>query len=133
MRPQRRTLRNYCVGRLSAVGPAPCGIDDLMKIRIAGRPLKLCAKPCGISHERGRIAVAPGPELVGHFASGYFLNSLDDFDDRVPLTGSDVLFRRPGSGSQGFDRGNMSVREIRDMDVVTDAGTVSRGVVVAEK
>ena len=69
--------------------PIPCACHDVVKTpdRIPVQPL---LRPSGIGHQRRRVSCPPRRDTAAHGFSGDLLHSLDNLEDRIPLTSSQI-------------------------------------------
>lgn len=74
---------------------------------------------------------APGPFAKGHGAGRYFPHRPDNLTHGVTLPCSQVQRTAFSSARQVFQRPHVGVRQVCDMNVVADGGTVRGGIIRA--
>src|SRR5467141_3886755 len=79
-------------------------------------------------HKNCRIAGAAWTQFARDFAAGDALGGIDDLQDREAATVADVE-GFTGNLADFLKRANMGIGDIEHVDVITDAGSVGRGVV----
>ena len=96
-----------------------------------GFPAESAMKLLLAGDQDGRIAGAPGRDFARNFAAGDFLGGVDDFEDREPTAVSDVE-SFAGDSFDSFEGADVGIGDVQNVDIVTDASSVRRGVVRAE-
>ena len=78
----------------------------------------------------GRISLSPVSDDGGHGATGDTLDSLDNFTHGTPMSGTQIQRNRLAI-AQVFQRLHMGIRQVGDMNIVANAGSVGGRVVIA--
>lgn len=85
----------------------------------------------GAGYENGRITGATWTEFARNLASSDALRGVDDFQDRETAAVANVE-GFTGDAVNFFQRADVRISNIEDVDVIADAGSVGRGIVRAE-
>lgn len=96
-----------------------------------GFPAEHAVKFVLAGHEHGRIAGAARGDFARYFATGDFFGGVDQFEDGKTAAVADVE-SFSGDRFNRFERADVRVGDIQDVNVVADAGAVGRGVIRAE-
>src|SRR6185437_7713125 len=111
---------------------SPGVAHDFVYFAVPRLPAKSFAKPCGVRHQLSGVALAAGRDVMRHALTRDLLHGAQHFHHGYPLAGSDVEGAGRATRHQVVERGQMRGCEVRDVDVVADAGAVGRGVVAAK-
>src|SRR6266849_6674476 len=80
------------------------------------------------SNQNGGITGPAWPELAGNFAAGDAFGGSDHFEDRKTAAVADVE-GFAGNAVDGFERADVGIRDVEDVDVIANASAV-RGRIV---
>jgi hypothetical protein len=86
----------------------------------------------GGADEDGRIARTPRADFGGHGPPRHPLGRFDDFGDREAAAVAEIEAVAGFSRRQLFDSRDVSLGEITHMHVVSDAGAIGSGIIVAK-
>src|SRR5712664_2554004 len=78
-----------------------------------------------------RITGPSWAELTGNFATGDAFGDVDDFENGEAAAVADVE-GFAGNAVDGFERADVGIRDVEDVDVIANASTVRGGIVRAE-
>ena len=96
-----------------------------------GSPAQGAVKFFFAGDQDGGIAGAAWGDFAGDFAAGDFFGGVDDFEDGEAAAVADVE-GFAGNRFDGFERAEVGVGDVEDVDVIADAGAVGSWVVRAE-
>src|SRR6266446_3424405 len=82
-------------------------------------------------YQNGGIAGAARAELAGNLAAGDALGDVNHFENGIAAAVADVE-GFAGNAIDGFERADVGIRNVEDVDVIADASAVGRGIVRAE-
>src|SRR5882672_4087828 len=123
-----------CVIRV-AVGvfllPRPGRLNDFLERRMGGFPAERFLEFFLASDEHGGITRTTWAELAGNFAAGDALRRADHFENGEAAAVADVE-RFAGNAVDRFERANVGIRDVEDVDVIANASAVGGGIVRAE-
>src|SRR5215216_6345566 len=108
--------------------PAPCAGDDLAQVIVFRLPAKFAFYFFGGCNETCRIAGTPRQFVDWDGMSCDLAGSLDHFTDRVAVPAAQVVDQRIAF-AKSIQREQVRGDQVRNMDVVTDAGSVRRWIV----
>ena len=112
--------------------PAPGRTDDVIEAFVARFPSEFISNPAGIGDKYRRVAgtssFCPGRNRM----AGDLPRGLDDLADRITAAVAQIIGRIASAIEQGLQRQQVRPGEVGDMDIVAQAGTVRRGVILAE-
>ena len=111
--------------------PRPGGGDDFFEGGVLGFPAKSAVKFFFAGHQDGGIAGAARRDFARNFAAGDFFGGVEDFEDGEAAAVADVE-GFAGDGFDRFERADVGVGDVEDVDVIADAGAIGRGIVRAE-
>src|SRR3954466_3079271 len=111
--------------------PFPGGGDDALQLGIAGFPAELLPGARGVGDELRRIAGAARADGFWNRMAGNLAAGVDDLPHAVAAAGAQVEVN-PLSGSQCFERHEVGLGQIVNVDIVADATAVRGWIVVAE-
>ncbi|GJC78324.1 hypothetical protein ColLi_01162 [Colletotrichum liriopes] len=111
------------------VDPAPEVLARLLQ-RLLRLPAELLVGQRGVGREIQHITLASGNNLVGEVAADDVAKGLDHLEHGAAAAGTQV----PGLDAglvlaEVVERGQMTLGQVHDVNVVADSGAVSRGVV----
>ena len=114
--------------------PIPCGAERIFQWGV-GFPTEFCIGQCGVCPDLGDIAVSAWGNLVRDVYACRFFEGTDDFQDGDASTCTKVegfdIFLVPVLYQTGYGV-DMGLSQIYDVDVVADATSVWRVIVVSE-
>jgi hypothetical protein len=111
--------------------PGPGGGDDFLERGVLGFPAEGLAKLFLASDQDGGIAGAAWGHFARNFATGDFFGRVEYFEDGKAAAVADVK-GLAGNFFDGFERAEVGIGDVEDVDVVADAGAVGRGIVGTE-
>ncbi len=117
-------------GRDALGHPAPSTIDDDIQTGVARRPIQGASRKRGVGDQGRRIALATGRGLDGDGAAGDALGRGDHILDAGTLACPEIVGGEAGVAAAGKRR-DVGGGEVGDMDVVPNAGSVRRVVILA--
>src|SRR4051794_12395071 len=109
--------------------PGQSSANDRVEIRDLGTPAEQFGCETGIGDQYRRIA---GPSCGFSARDGFAADRLcgsDHLANRVTATGSEVECRALPPGAQMFQRAQMRLGKVLDMNVVADRGPVRRRII----
>src|SRR5262249_14234788 len=111
--------------------PVPGRLDYGPQLGVMRPPAEFLPRLLRRRHQDGRVTRPPRPLLDRHGLARHFLGHADPLADAVAPAGAEVAAEAL-AGPQGFERQQVGLGEVIDVDVVADTGAVGRGVVGAE-
>ena len=111
--------------------PDPSGADDFIELGVAGLPTEFADGFFGTGHEHRGVAGAAGMDFDRDGVAGDAAGRVNHLADAETLAVAQiedqliVLF-------EGFKGQQMGVGKVGDMNIVTDAGAVGSGIVLAK-
>src|SRR5688572_1361912 len=112
--------------------PAPGIADDDIQVHPLRLPAEILPDAFGGRVEGGRIALAPRRRVPGHLASGHAFDGGDDLLHGRGTFGAEVVDAGRAAVAQPAEGADVGVGEVGDVHVVTEAGAVRGGIVLAE-
>src|SRR6266446_5929572 len=82
-------------------------------------------------YQNGGIAGAARAELAGNLAAGDAIGGVNHFENGIAAAVADVE-GFAGNAIDGFERADVGIRNVQDVDIITDASAVRGGIVRAE-
>src|ERR1700674_1971328 len=108
--------------------PSPGRRDYFFERGVGGFPAERALELFLAGDEDGRIAGAPRPELARDLAAGNALRRIDHFEDgKAPAIAN--VEGLTGNAFDFFERADVGIGDVQDVDIVTDASTVGCGIV----
>ena len=109
--------------------PCQCVVDDSLKIIEAGLPFKNRMRALASTDDACRIARAPILELYPEINARNALYRFDHFEYGKPTTITAIDRGRSATAAEVVECVTMCGDEVRNMDIVSDAGPVWRRIV----
>ena len=116
--------------RVSAV-PVPSRLHDLLDVQVVGRPAQQRLSTAAVGHQFRRIARTPGSDVGGDRMPRHAPAGVDHLPHTVPAPRAEIELQ-PAARPQLFQRFDMRIPQIVDVNVVANTGTVGSRIVVAE-
>lgn len=104
--------------------PFPRRFHNRTQFGIFRLPTQNVPNPFGTRHQNGGITRSPRTFHNGNRQIGNLFATTNYIPDRVPSPGADVQTARLPTGSQVIQGEYMSMRQVFNMDVVSDAGSI---------
>src|SRR5262249_19001411 len=114
---RRHQLRQFAL-------PGERGPDDEIDVVVLRHPLELILDELRLRDDRRRIASTPRNLHGRDRVTGAFLDRANDLENREPVAVAAVEHAARMTGAQRAQRANMRLDEVRNVDVIADAGAV---------
>ncbi len=111
--------------------PIPSRFDDRFHVGVGRSPTQSLSRQARVGDQFRRVTRATRTHRFRDRVTGNFATRLDDLANARSPAGPQVQ-AQTFSRLQTFERPQVSITQIVDVDVVTDTGSVRRGVVIAE-
>ena len=99
---------------------------------IDGFPSQFCLCLARICPTFSNVAGAAGINNVGQFLAAGLFKGMNHIQNRIAMPRTQIVNHKAGGGFQLPDGADMTFRQVHNMDVVPDTGTIGRGVVIAK-